>query len=163
MLSVGPGARRFSPSQNIRVKSELPTDSVMYITDSTTLNWRTIRTGGSSSRWPLSAGHRCAEDTHGQGRTDFQTQNLRPMDGRACRESKEEAALRCRNVSRHRERGQDRIEISKESKRSSRREIRRMLSFTFRRARSRSALFPSRGRKRSSQSMGRGISLARAA
>ena len=32
MLSVGPGARRLSPSQNIRVKSE-PADSVMYITD----------------------------------------------------------------------------------------------------------------------------------
>jgi hypothetical protein len=30
MLSVGPDARRFSPSQNIRVKKG---ESVMYITD----------------------------------------------------------------------------------------------------------------------------------
>src|ERR1700674_557890 len=33
MLSVGSRARRFSPSQNIRVKSQLHTDLVMYITD----------------------------------------------------------------------------------------------------------------------------------
>ena len=35
MLSVGPDARRFSSSQNIHVKNELPTESVMYITDNT--------------------------------------------------------------------------------------------------------------------------------
>ena len=49
MLSVGPGARRFSPSQNIHVKSELPPNSVMYITDSTSqlgYNWQISRADG---------------------------------------------------------------------------------------------------------------------
>jgi hypothetical protein len=40
MLSVGPRARHFSPSQNI------PTESVMYITDNTPLNELTITIGG---------------------------------------------------------------------------------------------------------------------
>ena len=40
MLSDGADARRFSPSQNI------PTDSVMYITDNTLLNELTIKIGG---------------------------------------------------------------------------------------------------------------------
>src|ERR1700688_2865252 len=35
MLSVGKNARRFSPSQDIRIKSKPPSGSVMYITDST--------------------------------------------------------------------------------------------------------------------------------
>ena len=58
MLSVGPDAPRFSPSQNIRViNSALPTVSVMYITDNipeTELRIRTRRQagggGGLSSR-----------------------------------------------------------------------------------------------------------------
>ena len=33
MLSVGPGARRLSPSQNIHIKRQLPDKSVIFITD----------------------------------------------------------------------------------------------------------------------------------
>jgi hypothetical protein len=35
MLSVGSRARRFSPSQDIHLKTALPAMSVMYITDTT--------------------------------------------------------------------------------------------------------------------------------
>src|SRR5262249_52346767 len=46
MLSVAPDARRFSPSQNIRVKSWFPTLSVMYVTDRDPETGRTTPTDG---------------------------------------------------------------------------------------------------------------------
>ena len=51
MLSVGPGARRFSPSQDIHVRNALPAVSVMYITDNTTLtSSQSGLTAGKSAR-----------------------------------------------------------------------------------------------------------------
>jgi len=59
MLSVGPGARHFSPSQNIRVTE--PAKLVMYITDSPpqrahNQHWQEADTGSSPPPTPVASG-----------------------------------------------------------------------------------------------------------
>jgi hypothetical protein len=72
MLSVGPGARRISPSQDVHLKNKLPAISVMYITDTAP---------SASAQCELAAAHHrpgpCQPGTgglrgaHDQGRADF--------------------------------------------------------------------------------------------
>ena len=75
MLSVGPGADRFSPSQNVPIKKRAPIKSVMYITDNT--RWRGLQIPAGRRVTSLSG------DVQGQPNNESEKASLRDTDSRA--------------------------------------------------------------------------------
>jgi CRP/FNR family cyclic AMP-dependent transcriptional regulator len=71
MLSVGPRARRFSPSQDIYLKNDFRALSVIYITDTTFSQAHNPNTGLPS------AGTDELRETQGHGRTRFSRRRVR--------------------------------------------------------------------------------------